>query len=339
MQARTLSILLALLTAAFIGFAWWVYISAGGKLHWAVPVMCTVGPIVLGLVFFLAQRLAAHRGAQGLERALAADASRQQQRQAGSVRSAEVERLRNEFDRAVGALKNSKLARGQGTARDALYRLPWYTIIGPPACGKTTVLRNSGLKFPHLAGTGDRLKGIGGTRNCDWWLTNQAILLDTAGRWTLEEDDRDEWHAFLDLLKRHRPDRPLNGVIAAISLAGDDATSIAGVDIAGVKTLAGRMRERLDEITGHLGLELPVYLLFTKCDLISGFVETFGEMTPNDRRQIWGFTAPILAERARSPAHYFLEQFELLCNALEHYSLTRMGAEVRPETISRIYEF
>ncbi|HEX6240949.1 MAG TPA: type VI secretion protein IcmF/TssM N-terminal domain-containing protein, partial [Polyangiales bacterium] len=107
---------------------------------------------------------------------------------------------------------------------------------------------------------------------------------------------------------------------------------------AGVKTLAGRMRERLDEITGHLGLELPVYLLFTKCDLISGFVETFGEMTPNDRRQIWGFTAPIL-ERSSSPGHYFLEQFDLLCNSLEHYSLVRMGAEVRPEVISRIYEF
>jgi type VI secretion system protein ImpL len=339
MQARTLSILLFVLTAAFIGFAWWVYVAAGGKLHWAIPVMCTVGPIMLGLVLFLSQRLAAHRGAQGLEKALVAEGSRQQQRQVSSVRSAEVERLRNEFDRAVGALKNSKLARGTGSARDALYRLPWYTIIGPPACGKTTVLRNSGLKFPHLAGTGDRLKGIGGTRNCDWWLTNEAILLDTAGRWTLEEDDRDEWHAFLDLLKRHRPGRPLNGVIAAISLSGDDATSIAGVDAAGIKALAGRMRERLDEITGHLGLELPVYLLFTKCDLISGFVETFGEMTPQDRRQIWGFTAPILAERARSPAHYFLEQFELLCNSLEHYSLTRMGAEVRPETISRIYEF
>jgi type VI secretion system protein ImpL len=339
MQARTLGILLFLLTSLFIGFSWWVYVSSQGKLHWAIPVMCTVVPIVIALAVFLFQRMSAHRGAKGLEQALAADGARQQGRQVSTVRNAEVERLRREFDRAVGALKQSKLARGTGSAADALYRLPWYTIIGPPACGKTTVLRNSGLKFPHLAGTGDRLKGIGGTRNCDWWLTNQAILLDTAGRWTLEEDDRDEWDAFLDLLKKNRPGRPLNGVIAAISLSGDDATSIAGVDIAGVKALAGRMRERLDEITGRLGLELPVYLLFTKCDLISGFVETFGSLTPAERRQIWGFTAPILKERTSSPGTYFQGQFEGVCNALEHYALSRMSTEVRADTISRIYEF
>ncbi|HEY6877666.1 MAG TPA: type VI secretion protein IcmF/TssM N-terminal domain-containing protein, partial [Polyangiales bacterium] len=276
MNAKILSVALGFITLLFVGFVWWVFVAAGGKMHWAIPVACTVAPVVLVLVLWLLQRAAAKRAAANLEEALREDGARQQ-RQAGQS-SAEVVRLRSEFDRAVSALRSSKLGSRDGNAGDALYRLPWYTIIGPPASGKTTVLRNSGLKFPYLPGTGDRLKGVGGTRNCDWWLTNHAILLDTAGRWTLEDDDRDEWLAFLDLLKRHRGKRPLNGVIAAVSVAGDEATSIGSLSVAEVQTLATTMRERLDEITGQLGLALPVYLMFTKCDLVPGFVETFGAL-------------------------------------------------------------
>jgi len=28
---------------------------------------------------------------------------------------------------------------------------------------------------------------VGGTRNCDWWLSNDAVILDTAGRWATQE--------------------------------------------------------------------------------------------------------------------------------------------------------
>jgi type VI secretion system protein ImpL len=336
-NSKTLGGALGLLTALFIGFAWWVYVAAAGKLHWAVPVLVTVTPLLLGASVWWWQRVSARRHASSLERALAADGARAQQRASGARRP-ELERLRSEFEQAVAALKGSKLAAG-GSGRDALYRLPWYAIIGPPACGKTTVLRNSGLKFPYVPGTGDRLKGVGGTRNCDWWLSNHGILLDTAGRWTLEEEDQDEWLTFLDLLKRNRSDRPLNGVIAAISVAGDDETSIAGVDLAGVKRLAARMRERLDEITGRLGVALPVYVLFTKCDLIPGFVETFSELAPQERRQIWGFTTPLLSGESRAPGALFSEQFEILRDSLEQVVLARMSDETNVAAIAPIYEF
>ena len=273
-----------------------------------------------------------------LEQALADDGARERSA-ASDARGAELDRLRSEFERAVKALKSSKLAHGSRRASEALYRLPWYAIIGPPASGKTTVLRNSGLKFPYLPGTGDRLKGIGGTRNCDWWLTNHAILLDTAGRWSIEESERDEWLAFLDLLKKHRGERPLNGIIAAISIAGDDATSISGAAEDDLKDIALRMRERLDEITGRLGVALPVYLLFTKCDLIHGFVESFGNLSGERRKQIWGFTAPVLQGARRDPGNYFAQQFDLLREELEQRSVVRMAEEVDPGRIPLIYEF
>jgi Mg-chelatase subunit ChlI len=81
-------------------------------------------------------------------------------------------------------------------------------IIGPPGAGKTTALKHSGLVFPFRARRGGGVRGVGGTRNCDWWFTNEAILLDTAGRYTTESDDRDEWLSFLRMLLKYRSKQP-----------------------------------------------------------------------------------------------------------------------------------
>src|SRR4029079_11963245 len=102
---------------------------------------------------------------------------------------------------------------------DALYVLPWYVMVGPPGAGKTTALRHSGLVFPYLDPNGGGVRGVGGTRNCDWWFTNEAILLDTAGRYTPEADDHDEWMAFLEQLLKFRAEKPLNGVIVAVAVS------------------------------------------------------------------------------------------------------------------------
>ena len=112
-----------------------------------------------------------------------------------------------------------------------LYEQPWYAIIGPPGAGKTTALLNAGLEFPLAAQLGPgAVAGVGGTRLCDWWFTGNAVLIDTAGRYTTQDSnqavDRAGWEAFLALLRRTRPLQPLNGVIVAIALsdiAGDPA--------------------------------------------------------------------------------------------------------------------
>ena len=116
------------------------------------------------------------------------------------------------------------LRQAKGTKADYLYDLPWYILIGPPGSGKTTALVNSGLKFPLARGGQSPafVEGVGGTRYCDWWFTEEAVLIDTAGRYTTQDfdakGDRKSWLAFLDLLKRNRPKQPINGVLVAISL-------------------------------------------------------------------------------------------------------------------------
>lgn len=326
MQTKVLTGALIFLALFFIAFVWWVWYATEAILSIGIPITITVLPIFIAVIVFIIRRIQARRGSRQLEAAISG--------QGAAYESGELLQLRREFDSAVAALKKTKLARGSD-GRDALYRLPWYVIIGPPACGKTTVLRNSGLRFPDVPGMGQRVKvkGIGGTRNCDWFLSNRAVILDTAGRWTVEDDDRDEWMTFLDLLKRHRPKRPLNGIIAAINV-----DELATAESADVEALANNIRQRIDEVISRLGVSLPVYVLFTKCDLIRGFVELFSDMSRHERDQIWGFTAP-LSKSIGGPAEYFEACFDELYRILERRTLKRLPSEGNPTTLRYIYEF
>ena len=136
-------------------------------------------------------------------------------------------------DKMKDALATLKAAGGG--KKDFLYDLPWYLLIGPPGSGKTTALINSGLKFPLLQGASPAaVAGVGGTRYCDWWFTDEAVLIDTAGRYTTQDSDaaldKESWFAFLSLLKKNRPRQPINGVIVAISL--EDLMTLSQVDLA-----------------------------------------------------------------------------------------------------------
>jgi len=202
----------------------------------------------------------------------------------------EVETLRQRFDAAMQVLKASEGRRRLGG--QWVYQLPWYLIIGPPGCGKTTALVNSGLRFPLAEQFGqDAIHGIGGTRNCDWWFTDEAVILDTAGRYTTQDSysevDSAAWAGFLGLLKKHRPRRPINGVLVAISLSDLLQQSQAERD-----AHARAIRARVQELYTTFKIRCPVYVLLMKADLVAGFTEFFADLGEEGRAQVWGMTFP-----------------------------------------------
>ena len=307
----------------FIALTWAAALVFRGvtPLFWAA--VGVTGAVVLGLVVFdLVRMRKARRASAALEGGIGSPAAGIRPDQ-----QAEIAVMQAEFRKALQSLKSSRLAHRGG---DALGALPWYLIIGPPGAGKTTALRSSGLPFPHAKG--GRVRGVGGTRNCDWWLSNDAIILDTAGRWTTQEDDREEWLAFLDLLRQTRPGKPVNGILVAVSV-----TDLQG-EADEIAALAKSLRERIDEVMGRLDMLLPVYLLVTKCDLVAGFVEMFGDLRDKERGQVWGFTLPLAAtvdERIEMSSGHFDE----LCEVIEQKAGERVHDERRVEARFSIVEF
>ncbi|MEM7217183.1 MAG: type VI secretion system membrane subunit TssM [Pseudomonadota bacterium] len=238
----------------------------------------------------------------------------------------EVETLNARFEEAIGVLKASKGKRGAVN----LYDLPWYIIIGPPGAGKTTALLNSGLHFPLAERFGpDAVRGIGGTRDCDWWFTDDAVMIDTAGRYTTQDSDASvdqaAWLGFLNLLKKHRKRRPINGILVAISVT-DLLTQDERERAQHVKAVRGRVQE----LENHFGIRFPVYVMFTKCDLLSGFSEFFDDLGRGDREQVWGCTFPFDDSPEANPLGQFDGEFDALLTRLGERAIDRIQQEGDP---------
>ncbi len=214
----------------------------------------------------------------------------------------------DEEGKALGRRMSEALTKLRGAAggkRDYLYSRPWYVIIGPPGAGKTTALLNSGLRFPLVE---QAVGGVGGTRNLDFWFADEAVLVDTAGRYTTQDSDTvvdaAGWGAFLGLLKRHRPRQPINGVFVAIGV-----DTLVASDCAAIDAHARAVRRRLVELRRSLETAVPIYLLVTKADLLAGFTDYFDDLDVEGRRAVLGATLPYAEGRpsAEMLAHAFDE--------------------------------
>ncbi|WP_067703435.1 MULTISPECIES: type VI secretion system membrane subunit TssM [unclassified Erwinia] len=241
--------------------------------------------------------------------------------------AATEELLSSRFNEAATLLKKAHFPtrqqkKSQGwlsrVSAQHLYQLPWYMIVGAPGAGKTTALINSGLQFPLSDSLGKTaLRGVGGTRHCDWWFTDEAVLLDTAGRYTLQESQRardaSEWQTFITLLKRYRTRQPINGVIMTISVA-DLLSDSAEARFA----QATALRQRMAELHQQTGIHFPVYIMVTKTDLLKGFMSYFSRLDKDQREQVWGFTFPWSAQRESEAALHTLfdSQFRALSSRL-----------------------
>ena len=255
----------------------------------------------------------------------------------------EAQVLAARFNEAVSRLKASQ-GRGWMGGGQYLYELPWYVFVGAPGSGKTTALMNAGLQFllgDDKGGKGS-VQGVGGTRNCEWWFTQDAVLIDTAGRYATQESDKDvdasAWDNFLALLKRTRPRQPINGVLLTVNIQ-----DLLQQGSAERQEHAAKLRARLNELHTKLGVRAPVYVLVTKADLIGGFNESFEALAKDERDQVWGFTfahdAPAGASSTDDPMAQFPALYQQLQQRLVSQLVDRLEGERDVLRKSAIFAF
>jgi type VI secretion system protein ImpL len=322
-------ILWVLILAVLLLTGVWV---GGTFLEWALwlKILLTV-LIVTGVAIALSlRRLRAVLQARRLEREIIKQ-SEAQAANARPERRAEIIDLQLQIRRGIEALKSSKLGQAGSSA---LYSLPWYILIGPPGAGKTTALKHSGLVFPFVDASGGGVRGIGGTRNCDWWFTSEGILLDTAGRYATEADDHEEWLSFLGFLRKYRPRKPVNGVLVALSV-----TDLVQATEEEIEVHARKLRSRIDEVMTRLGMVVPVYVVFTKMDLVAGFVEFWGDLRKSERAQVWGITFPLTPAAQKDATSSFESEFDGLAQVLHARAVRRIGQERQSEVRASILHF
>ena len=266
---------LVVATAGAVSVAAWLLFE-----NWLVALILALSVLLFVLVLLVVRMMIGREREDRLDRGLEGG---EEIRAARSIERRDTARrgLQTSFKEAVAEIR-SQLDAG-------VSELPWFLLIGGPGSGKTTLLGESGLDVPAEYA---RSRVAGPTLGLEFYLSNEAIMLDTPGGYfDGGEHDEEDWRTLLKLLRGARPDCPIDGVIFALPAA----TLLTDSDEQ-LRQTAHQLRRRLNEIEDKLGVVAPIYLVLTKSDLIEGFVET-AERLPqplvegafgwtNDRREV-----------------------------------------------------
>jgi type VI secretion system protein ImpL len=199
----------------------------------------------------------------------------------GDCEKEKAKKLQEQWKEAIQALRKSRLKK----FGNPLYVLPWYIVIGESASGKTTAIKSAGLSSPF--DDLSRTSGISGIRNCDWWFFDQAIVLDTVGKFAIPVDEEcagDEWQKFLSLLSKFRKKEPINGLIITVP-----ADKLIDPRMEILEDYGCNIRKLTDELMEVFGTKFPIYLMVTKCDLILGMTKFYSNFSEKNLDQAMGF--------------------------------------------------
>lgn len=248
------------------------------------------------------------------------------------VINAESAELKEKFQQAFNLLKSNK------GGLNSLTEIPWYMIIGSPGSGKTTLLSNSGLKFPLSSEFSNQaIQGIGGTKNCDWWITQDAVLLDTAGRYTSRDShqkaDESGWKNFLSLIKKYRR-KPISGLLVSFSMS--DLLTMNEYEL-GQQII--QIKQRVAEINDFFETRFPLYITITKTDMLAGFSQFYENFSHKEREQVFGVTFDTKTSQSGSITSAFTQEFEQLTKSITRRQWHRMSLERDPSRKSLIYSF
>ncbi|WP_411380553.1 type VI secretion system membrane subunit TssM [Pseudomonas sp. MPB26] len=243
--------------------------------------------------------------------------------------SHEIRQVQGRFKEALQTLKSSR----RYGSRSERWRneLPWYLLVGEQGSGKTCLLAAGGLQSPL-----DQAETVAGTTPyCDWYFAEEAVMVETAGRYLRQPDpsvDATGWTALLGLLKSRRRGRPLNGVVVTLSV--DTLSSSNEHDL---ERHARDVRTRLHEIQQTLHVDVPVYLVLTQADRLAGFAQFFEAQQGDGVEEILG--VHLVAGTSDTDIAQVRDGFESMLQRLGAELIPRLHQERNIERRGRMLDF
>ncbi len=219
----------------------------------------------------------------------------------------------------------------------ALYKLPWYVVIGAKDSGKSTLVNHTQLHEPHSSPDFSLHEPNPSIR---WKFFSRGVLIDVAGRLFLNtpESDTDTitWRNLLILLARYRATRPLNGIVLCIN-----AKDLYGKDRLSPDVLQVRSNTMMHTITKaqtSLRMRLPVYVVVTCCDAIPGFQSFAQELPTNNQGNILGWSSPYNLQYMYSP-NWIDEAFHYLDEKIDGLRTELLSASIDPSNADGLFVF
>ena len=231
----------------------------------------------------------------------------------------------------------------QSTRGSDLASLPLVLLLGDSGSTKTTVLINSALDPELLAGQVYRDSDILPTSVANIWYTRQAIFVDPAGS-MMGQSER--WRRLVKLLQPARFSAAIGKRAQsprAAVVCFDCENFLQPNASEAVVSAARKLSARLQEISRQLGINFPVYVLFTKVDRIAFFNEFVRGMSKAEVSEVLGATLPL---RSLSSGVYADEEMRRLTKVFDEifYSLAErrillLPREHEADKLPGIYEF
>ncbi len=192
--------------------------------------------------------------------------------------------------------------------RRALYRLPWYLVLGARQAGKSSFIDCTDQSFSLTRIDKAQARGRPAQALAypvGWWISNDAVIIDPPGAFISQNGPVDSlssgssdaessvppgtqanlWQHLLDWLQRNRSQRALNGLVLVV-----DLPALLHGTVEQRTALAHLLRTRLYEVSSQLGSRLPLYVVLSKFDLLDGFDQFYSKLSAAKRNSLFGFT-------------------------------------------------
>jgi len=269
-----------------------------------------------------------------------------------------------ELDPALPFVHAQEQALSQGLARfldkaggrRALYRLPWYLVLGNEQAGKSSFINCTEQNFSLTRI--DRAQARGRQAQAlpypvGWWISDEAVIIDPPGAFISQDASAGTptttlndggssippgtqaklWQHLLGWLLRNRSQRALNGLVLVV-----DLPALLHGTVEQRTALAHVLRTRLYEVSTQLGSRLPLYVVLSKFDLLDGFDQLHGKLSASSRERLLGFTFKLDAvDTFDAWLSEYGEHYDRLLSHLFEQVIDQLHMHSSPEPRSRLY--